>query len=146
MDETLHDETLLTELRDAAIVTGCPVPQCDHFEVTVRNETAHALVLTSGAVAGSFDEAPDKGHVLRPWGADTFRVTSVHYPWQSGAATLRYQMADAPVGLTATGGPMGTCAAGAMLEGRDCERYACAIEGSRSGRTTIRLTEECGLN
>ncbi|MBH1935508.1 hypothetical protein I5Q34_14705 [Streptomyces sp. AV19] len=135
----------LTELRDMAIATGCPRPECEHYEVTVANETMHSLVLTSRDVIGSFERAPGKGHVLRPGESDTFRVDSVHFPWESGAATLRYQMAGTPVGFTAMGGPLGAQGASATVEGWGCEYYACAIDGMQ-GRTLVRLMEVYALS
>ncbi|WP_344963007.1 hypothetical protein [Streptomyces thioluteus] len=136
------NKSYLTELRDKAMETGAPPPACDHYDVTVSNETAHSLVLTSRTVAGTFDDpAPGTGHVLHPDASDTFRITSVHYPWESGAATLRYQMAGVPVGFTAVGGPPGSHASSAMVEGHGCEYYACAIEGRRNGDPLIRLIE-----
>ncbi|GAA0392426.1 hypothetical protein [Streptomyces luteireticuli] len=138
------DKSYLTELRDMAIATGCPTPACEHYEVTVANETMHSLVLTSADVSGSFEEAPGKGHVLRPGESDTFRVDSVHFPWESGAATLRYQMAGTPVGFTAVGGPPGARSSSAMVEGHGCEYYACAIDAAQ-GRTLVRLMETYAL-
>ncbi|MEU2872206.1 hypothetical protein ABZ769_23845 [Streptomyces olivoreticuli] len=127
------------KLRDTAIATGTPLPEREHYEVTVSNQSAHALVLTSKAVSGSFDEAPEEGHVLRPRESDTFRVTSVHFPWESGAAAVRYEMADASVTFTATGSPPGSQVSSGKLEGPGCEHYDCAIGGSCDGNTLIML-------
>ncbi|UQI45427.1 hypothetical protein M1P56_14250 [Streptomyces sp. HU2014] len=133
------NEEFAKKLRDAAIATGIPMPEREHYEVTVSNQSAHALVLTSKVVSGSFDEAPDEGHVLRPRESDTFRVTSVHFPWESGAAAVRYRMTDAPVTLTATGGPSGSRVSGGELAGPGCEHYDCAVGTCRGGNSLIML-------
>ncbi|MBB5123161.1 hypothetical protein [Streptomyces eurocidicus] len=127
------------KLRDTAIATGTPLPEREHYEVTVSNQSTHALVLTSKAVSGSFDEAPDEGHVLHPRESDTFQVSSVHFPWESGAAALRYQMTDAPVTFTATGGPPGSHASSGKLEGPGCEHYDCTIGSSCPEKSLIML-------
>ncbi|MFK0295429.1 hypothetical protein ACIQU6_33845 [Streptomyces sp. NPDC090442] len=125
-----------------AIESGVPIPQHDSYEVTVGNLSTHALVLTSMSVSGSFDRAPEPGHVLTPGGTDTFLITTTRLPSESGAASLRYQMADAPVSFTAMVGPDHASSPTIVLEGQGCEEYAGTIErGGRSKRSFIALEQ-----
>ncbi|MFI1205787.1 hypothetical protein ACH4VR_41290 [Streptomyces sp. NPDC020883] len=135
------DKEFTKKLRDTAIATGIPLPEREHYEVTVSNLSTRALVLTSKAVSGSFDEAPGEGHVLRLRESDTFRVTSVHFPWESGAAAVRYRMADAPVTFTVTSGPPGNHASSGDLAGPGCEHYDCTVSGSGNGHSLFILEE-----
>lgn len=111
----------------------------EHYEVTVANRTGHPLELTARSVSGSFDRAPETGHVLAPGETDTFGVdTDDRRPGESGAASFSYRMTDAPVALTAVTGPPETAWPRGTFEGARGEDYACTVDrDARDGRSFI---------
>ncbi|GAA0420251.1 hypothetical protein GCM10010357_47000 [Streptomyces luteireticuli] len=110
----------------------------EHYEVTVANRTGHPLELTARSVSGSFDRAPETGHVLAPGETDTFDVGTDRRPGETGTASLSYRMTDAPVAFSAVTGPPETARSRGTMQGAGGEDYACTVDrDARRGRSFI---------
>ncbi|WP_344575296.1 hypothetical protein [Streptomyces lunalinharesii] len=59
------NEDFAKKISNSAVAAAVPLPQREHYEITVSDQTPRALVLTSKGVSGWFEEVPVGGHVLR---------------------------------------------------------------------------------